>query len=94
MRPSPVCAELEPADVLLPDALRALRSSGKASTSVMQRRLRIGYNYASRLMYQLEVRGVVGKENSSSPREILVDLNTYQLPELPFVDQGEPGPGI
>ena len=41
---------------------------------MLQRRLRIGYNRAARLMEELEDRGIVGPENGSSPREILVDL--------------------
>jgi S-DNA-T family DNA segregation ATPase FtsK/SpoIIIE len=42
---------------------------------MLQRRLRIGYNRAARLMEALEARGIVGPENGSSPREILVDLD-------------------
>ena len=42
---------------------------------MLQRRLRIGYNRAARLMEDLEDRGIVGPENGSSPREILVDLD-------------------
>jgi S-DNA-T family DNA segregation ATPase FtsK/SpoIIIE len=63
-------------DELLPDALDVLRSTKRASTSMLQRRLRIGYNRAARLMEELEERGIVGPENGSSPREILVDLDT------------------
>jgi S-DNA-T family DNA segregation ATPase FtsK/SpoIIIE len=62
-------------DELLPDAIDVLRSSKRASTSMLQRRLRIGYNRAARLMEELEDRGIVGPENGSSPREILVDLD-------------------
>jgi len=61
-------------DELLPDAIDVLRSTKRASTSMLQRRLRIGYNRAARLMEVLEERGIVGPENGSSPREILVDL--------------------
>jgi S-DNA-T family DNA segregation ATPase FtsK/SpoIIIE len=42
---------------------------------MLQRRLRVGYNRAARLMEVLEDRGIVGPENGSSPREILVDLD-------------------
>ncbi len=66
----------EEADDLLPQAIDVLRSTKRASTSMLQRRLRIGYNRAARLMEELEDRGVVGPENGSSPREILVDLDT------------------
>ena len=65
----------EEADELLPDAIDVLRSTKRASTSMLQRRLRVGYNRAARLMEVLEDRGIVGPENGSSPREILVDLD-------------------
>jgi S-DNA-T family DNA segregation ATPase FtsK/SpoIIIE len=60
---------------LLAQAIDVLRSTKRASTSMLQRRLRIGYNRAARLMEELEDRGIVGPENGSSPREILVDLD-------------------
>ncbi|MEN8734514.1 MAG: DNA translocase FtsK [Lentimonas sp.] len=63
-------------DELLPDAIDVLRNTKRASTSMLQRRLRIGYNRAARLMEELEDRGIVGPENGSSPREIMVDLDT------------------
>jgi S-DNA-T family DNA segregation ATPase FtsK/SpoIIIE len=62
-------------DDLLPAAIDVLRSTKRASTSMLQRRLRIGYNRAARLMEALEDQGIVGPENGSSPREILVDLD-------------------
>ncbi|MGB0415271.1 MAG: DNA translocase FtsK 4TM domain-containing protein [Coraliomargarita sp.] len=65
----------EGGDELLGDAIDVLRSTKRASTSMLQRRLRIGYNRAARLMEELEERGIVGPENGSSPREILVDLD-------------------
>jgi S-DNA-T family DNA segregation ATPase FtsK/SpoIIIE len=43
---------------------------------MLQRRLRIGYNRAARLMELLEARGVVGPENGAQPREILADLDS------------------
>ena len=62
-------------DEMLNQALGVLKASKRASTSMLQRRLRIGYNRAARLMEELEDRGIVGPENGSSPREILVDLD-------------------
>ncbi len=59
-------------------ALDVLRSTKRASTSMIQRRLRIGYNRAARIMDMLEDRDIVGPENGSSPREILVDLDNYE----------------
>jgi len=63
-------------DELLPDAIDVLRSTKRASTSMLQRRLRIGYNRAARIMEILEDRGIVGPENGAQPREILRDLDS------------------
>jgi S-DNA-T family DNA segregation ATPase FtsK/SpoIIIE len=63
---------------LFQQAFDVLKSTRRASTSMMQRRLRIGYNRAARIMDLMEQKGIVGPENGSSPREILVDLDTYQ----------------
>jgi len=62
---------------LFQQAFDVLKSTKRASTSMMQRRLRIGYNRAARIMDLMEQKGIVGPENGSSPREILVDLDTY-----------------
>ena len=61
---------------LYAQALDVLKSTKRASTSMIQRRLRIGYNRAARIMDLMEEKGIVGPENGSSPREILVDLDT------------------
>ena len=61
---------------LYQQALDVLKSTRRASTSMLQRRLRIGYNRAARIMEIMEEKGIVGPENGSSPREILVDLDT------------------
>ncbi len=60
---------------LYQQALDVLKSTRRASTSMIQRRLRIGYNRAARIMDLMEEKGVVGPENGSSPREILADLD-------------------
>ncbi len=60
---------------LYQQALDVLKSTRRASTSMLQRRLRIGYNRAARIMEIMEEKGIVGPENGSSPREILVDLD-------------------
>jgi len=62
---------------LFQQALDVLKSTRRASTSMLQRRLRIGYNRAARIMEVMEEKGIVGPENGSSPREILVDLDNY-----------------
>ena len=60
---------------LYQQAVDVLKSTKRASTSMLQRRLRIGYNRAARIMEIMEEKGIVGPENGSSPREILVDLD-------------------
>ena len=57
-------------------ALDVLKATRRASTSMLQRRLRIGYNRAARIMEMMEEKGIVGPENGSSPREILGDLDS------------------
>ena len=64
-------------DALVPDAIEVLRNTKRASTSMLQRRLRIGYNRAARIMEILEEREIVGPDNGSQPREILVDLDDF-----------------
>ena len=67
--------ELGDDETLYRQALEVLKSSRRASTSMLQRRLRIGYNRAARVMEMMEEKGIVGPENGSSPRDILVDLD-------------------
>lgn len=62
-------------DELLEQAVEVIRQTHRASTSSLQRRLRIGYTRAARLMDQLEEKGIVGPPCGSDPREILIDLD-------------------
>jgi S-DNA-T family DNA segregation ATPase FtsK/SpoIIIE len=59
-------------DPLLEDAIQIILQSGKASTSLLQRRLKVGYARAARIIDQLEKRDVVGPGEGSKPREVLV----------------------
>jgi S-DNA-T family DNA segregation ATPase FtsK/SpoIIIE len=58
-------------DELYSDAKAAVIEAGRASTSYIQRKLRVGYSRAARLMDLLEDRGVIGAADGSKPREIL-----------------------
>lgn len=69
-------ADLGDDEDLYNQAIEVLKASKRASTSMLQRRLRIGYNRAARIMEIMEEKGIVGPENGSSPREILVDLDS------------------
>lgn len=59
-------------DPEFPQALQVVILEGKASASLLQRRLSIGYNKAARLMEQLEKAGAIGRQDGVKPREVLV----------------------
>jgi S-DNA-T family DNA segregation ATPase FtsK/SpoIIIE len=69
-------------DALLSQAVEIIRETRRASTSSLQRRLRIGYTRAARVMDILEERGLIGPPRGSEPREILIDLDG-EIPENP-----------
>jgi S-DNA-T family DNA segregation ATPase FtsK/SpoIIIE len=59
-------------DDMYKDAIRVVVDSGKASTSLLQRRLRVGYARAARLIETMEEQGVIGPADGSRPREVLI----------------------
>ena len=63
--------EIGAEDPLMDDALEIIVTAGKASASYLQRKLKIGYNRAARLVEEMEMRGIVGPANGSKPREIM-----------------------
>lgn len=64
--------ENEDEDELLQDVISFVVEHGQASTSLLQRRFRIGYNRAARLIDTIEQKGIVSAANGSKPREVLV----------------------
>lgn len=62
--------EQEEEDDLFPEALKFVVTEQKASTSLIQRRFRIGYNRAARIIDDMEQRGYIGPANGSKPREV------------------------
>jgi DNA segregation ATPase FtsK/SpoIIIE, S-DNA-T family len=60
---------------LILQCIEVIRSEQKASVSLMQRRLRLGYTRAARIMDELELRGIVGPSKGAEPRDILIDLD-------------------
>jgi S-DNA-T family DNA segregation ATPase FtsK/SpoIIIE len=60
---------------LIQQCIEVIRSEQKASVSLMQRRLRLGYTRAARIMDELEGRGIVGPSKGAEPRDILIDLD-------------------
>jgi DNA segregation ATPase FtsK/SpoIIIE, S-DNA-T family len=67
-------------DPLLPDAIRLVAEMQTASTSMLQRRLRLGYTRAGRLIDMLERRGVISGYEGSKPRQVLV--SEADLPQV------------
>jgi S-DNA-T family DNA segregation ATPase FtsK/SpoIIIE len=68
-------------DELLLEACEFVVDQGGASTSSLQRRFRIGYNRAARLMDMMEKQGIISEARGSKPREVLIseqDLETIQ----------------
>jgi S-DNA-T family DNA segregation ATPase FtsK/SpoIIIE len=64
---------------LVEKCVEVMRQEKKASTSLFQRRLRLGYTRAARILDILEQRGYVGPGEGAKPREILVDLDTLEV---------------
>ena len=63
------------------DVVEFAIQTGKISASLIQRRFRFGYNRAARMMDLLESRGIVGPQNGSKPREVLVKLEKNNVEE-------------
>lgn len=59
-------------DDMFKDAVRVVVDSGKASASLLQRRLRVGYARAARLMEEMEEQGIIGPADGARPRDVLV----------------------
>ena len=68
----------EDEDELFPEALKFVVSEQKASTSLIQRRFRIGYNRAARIIDDMEQRGYIGPANGSKPREVFKQPDSEQ----------------
>ena len=72
-------ATLDDLDPLFSDVARFVVEEGRCSTSSIQRKYSIGYNRAGRIVDQLELAGIVGAQDASKPRQVLVqDFNTLE----------------
>ena len=65
-------------DELLPAAIEVVVETGQASVSMLQRRLKLGYSRAARLVDQMEEKGVVGPFEGSKPRQVLITKEQWQ----------------
>lgn len=79
-------------DPLFQEAKTLVTETGKASASLLQRRLRVGYARAARLLDILEEQGVIGGQEGNKPREILVvsEGSAYDMDEMGSVEGSEP----
>ena len=65
-------------DPLMNEIIDFAVESGKISASLVQRRFRLGYNRAARIIDELEARGIIGPQNGSKPREVLVKVQSEE----------------
>ena len=88
------------ADELLPAAVEVILETGQASVSMLQRRLKLGYSRAARLVDQMEQKGYVGPFEGSKPRQLLITKAKWQeikmggnagesAPDIPWDDEEE-----
>lgn len=71
----------EDEDDLLPDAVQVVSEAGKASASLLQRRLKVGYARAARLLDIMESKGIIGPGEGAKPREVYVRSGTENQEE-------------
>ena len=97
--PEPNAEELD-GDEMLPQAVDVILETGQASVSMLQRRLKLGYARAARIVDEMEEKGIVGPFQGSKPREILITKEQWaamkngtpaqmDFDDLPF-DEGVP----
>ena len=82
----------EEGDELLPAAVEVVLETGQASVSMLQRRLKLGYSRAARLVDQMEERGIVGPFEGSKPRQLLITRERWQELQMGAAEQPEAPP--
>jgi len=65
-------------DELLPQAIELVVDAGQASVSLIQRKFKVGYARAARIVDQMEARGIVGRFEGSKPRQVLITKQQLQ----------------
>jgi S-DNA-T family DNA segregation ATPase FtsK/SpoIIIE len=79
----------EEGDELRPAAVEVVLETGQASVSMLQRRLKLGYGRAARLVDQMEQRGWVGPFEGSKPRQLLISKEKWQEIQLTGTPSGD-----
>ena len=75
---APEQSAADEADELLPAAIDVVMETGQASVSMLQRRLKLGYSRAARIVDEMETRGIVGPFEGSKPRQLLITKEQWQ----------------
>ena len=89
--PEPTDAELE-GDEMLPAAVDVILETGQASVSMLQRRLKLGYARAARIVDEMEEKGIVGPFQGSKPRAILITKEQWAARNGAVLPEDEPVP--
>ena len=76
-------------DPMLSDAIKVVVENGQASTSLLQRRLKLGYARAARIVDEMEQRGVVGPYEGSKPRKVLITKDQLMEREAAGADSAD-----
>lgn len=74
-------------DPMIPEAVKCVVEAGQASTSLLQRRLRLGYARAGRLIDEMEQMGIVGPHEGSKPRQVLITYQQWMEMNMRQVDE-------
>ena len=73
---------------MFPQAVEIILDAGQASVSMLQRRLKLGYSRAARLVDQMEDKGIVGPFEGSKPRQVLIKKEQWQ--EMQYIQATAP----
>ncbi len=76
--PEPAHNESEAGDELLPAAVEVILETGQASVSMLQRRLKLGYARAARIVDEMEERGIVGPFEGAKPRQLMITREQWE----------------
>lgn len=76
-------------DPMMDDAIKCIIDCGQASTSLLQRRLRLGYARAGRIIDQMEQLGIIGPRDGSKPRKVLITYNQWLERNMQKADASE-----
>ena len=76
-------------DEMLPQAIEVVVEAGMASTSLLQRKLRLGYARAGRIIDEMEMRGIIGPHEGSKPRQVLISRQQWLEMNMTRADDEE-----